>query len=87
MKIEVDILRNRDGDLVWADDNPSGYGVIVFGAGKDVSDRWLTDNGLLSEDEPEPVVTEPKEPAKKAAAKKVAPKPADKQVSGPTNNK
>ncbi|MYV58038.1 hypothetical protein [Streptomyces sp. SID3212] len=85
MKIDTDILRNAEGELVWADDNPSGYGVIVYGAGKEVSDKWLADNGLVSEDEPEP---EPvKEAAKKAPVKKVAPKPTDKQVSGPTNNK
>jgi hypothetical protein len=87
MKIEVDILRNGEGDLVWADDNPSGYGVIVHGAGREVSDKWLADNGLVSEDESEPTPEPAKEPVKKAPAKKVAPKPEDKQVPGPSNNK
>lgn len=80
MKIDTDILRNRDGELVWADDNPSGYGVVVYGAGKEVSDDWLKAKGLAGED-PEP------EPEKKAPAKKAVAKPNDKAVSGPANSK
>lgn len=83
MKIDTDILRTREGKLVWADDNPSGYGTQVHRAGKDVSEEWLLRNGLI---EPEPEPEAPKAPAKTAAAKQ-SPKSADKNVKGPGADK
>lgn len=91
MKIETDIVRTRAGEIVWADDNPSGYGIQVHRAGKEVSDSWLLKNGLI-DPEPEPEVPKekepeaPKVPAKTAAAKQ-SPKPADKSVKSPAGDK
>jgi hypothetical protein len=76
MKIEVDILRTRDGNIVWADDNPSGHGFLVHAAGSDVPDEWLEKNGLVEADKPAP----------KASAKQV-PAAANKAVKGPSADK
>jgi len=74
MKIDVDILRTRNNEIVWADDNPSGHGFLVHSAGSEVSDEWLEKNGLAEpEPAPEPVPVEPKpDPKKPAAAKQTA---------------
>ena len=91
MKIDTDILRTREGKIVWADDNPSGYGTQIHRAGKEVSDEWLLRNGLI-DPEPEPEAPKereleaPKTPAKTAAAKQ-SPKSADKNVKGPGADK
>lgn len=74
MKIDVDILRTRDNQIVWADDNPSGHGFLVYAAGSDVPDEWLEKNGLA---EPEPTPEPKPDPKKPAATKQTAP-PANK---------
>lgn len=84
MRIETDIVRTRKGEIVWADDNPSGYGIQVYRAGKEVSETFLLKHGLIEPEEKEPEA--PKTPAKTAAAKQ-SPKLVDKAVKGPAADK
>lgn len=87
MKIETDILRTGEGEYAWADEVAHGF--MAYAAGRDVPDAFLLKHGLI-EPEPEPEAEAPKTPsapAKKTAAPKQSPKPADKSVKGPAADK
>jgi hypothetical protein len=88
VKIDTRILKTREGNYVWEDDNPSGHGFLVNSVGDDVPDKWLEENGLV---EPEkPAEPEPKEDAKAPATKPIAAKqtpPSANKMQGPKSNK